>query len=155
MEDFTRAQLTVADDLYVISQRQLIKEWDITGVDSTPKFMFVSRDSVYCGVKESGSETFLWRYYLPTAGFARNIKMGAGGFVTGITQVEGKFMVVVVASDAYLETSTFESEGYILLSAADFFTAEAKQFVGAEISTHLLYLQIHQQNYFIQQSLRH
>jgi hypothetical protein len=100
--------------------------------------MFVSRDSVYCGVKESGSETFLWRYYLPTAGFARNIKMGAGGFVTGITQVEGKFMVVVAASDVYIETSAFESEGYILLSAADFFTAEAKQFVGAEMSTQTL-----------------
>ena len=135
---FYTAQLVTADDLYVVAQRQLIKEWDITGVDSTPKFMFVSRDSVYCGVKESGSETFLWRYYLPTAGFARNIKMGAGGFVTGITQVEGKFMVVIAASDVYLETSAFESEGYILLSAADFFTAEAKQFVGAEMSTQTL-----------------
>jgi hypothetical protein len=135
---FYTAQLVTADDLYVVAQRQLIKEWDITGVDTTPKFMFVSRDSVYCGVKESGSETFLWRYYLPTAGFARNIKMGAGGFVTGITQVEGKFMVVVAASDVYLETSAFESEGYILLSAADFFTAEAKQFVGAEMSTQTL-----------------
>jgi len=38
----------------------------------------------------------------------------------------------------FLETSTYESEGFIVLSAADFFTAESKQFVGAEISTFTL-----------------
>ena len=41
-------------------------------------------------------------------------------------------------SDVYKETSTYESEGYLILSAADFFTAESKQFVGAEISTNNL-----------------
>ena len=135
---FYRATLAVADDLYVISERQLIKEWDVTGQDTTPKFMFVSRDSVYCGIKESGSESYLWRYYLPTAGFARDIKIGAGAFVTGITQVDSKFMVVLAGDDVYLETSTYETEGYVLLSAADFFTAESKQFVGAELSTNTL-----------------
>jgi hypothetical protein len=34
-----------------------------------------------------------------------------------------------------MEQTTYESEGYLVLSAADFFTAEQKQFVGAEIST--------------------
>ena len=51
---FYRADLTVADDLYVLANRQLIKEWVISGVDTTPKHMFVSRDSIYCGIKESG-----------------------------------------------------------------------------------------------------
>ena len=82
---FYRADLTVADDLYVLANRQLVKEWVISGVDTTPKHMFVTRDSVYCGVKESGSESYLWRYYLPTAGFARDLEMGASGLITGIT----------------------------------------------------------------------
>ena len=132
---FYRADLTVADDLYVLANRQLVKEWVITGVDTTPKHMFVSRDSVYCGIKESASESYLWRYYLPTAGFARDLEIGASGFITGITQADGKFVISVAGEDIYRETSVYESEGYIMMSAADFFTAESKQFVGAEIST--------------------
>ena len=132
---FYRADLTVADDLYVLANRQLVKEWVISGVDTTPKFMFASRDSIYCGIKESGSESYLWRYYLPTAGFARDLEMGAGGFVTGITQADGKFISVVAGGGVYQESSTYESTGYLITSAADFFTAESKQFVGAEVST--------------------
>ena len=132
---FYRADLTVADDLYVLANRQLIKEWVITGQDTTPKHMFVSRDSIYCGIKESGSESYLWRYYLPTAGFARDLEMGEAGLVLGITQANGQFIISVGGGGVYKETTTHESEGYIVLSAADFFTAESKQFVGAEIST--------------------
>ncbi len=132
---FYRADLTVADDLYVLANRQLVKEWVISGVDTTPKHMFVSRDSIYCGIKESASESYLWRYYLPTAGFARDLEMGEAGLVFGITQSNGKFIISVGGGGIYKETALHESEGYILLSAADFFTAESKQFVGAEIST--------------------
>jgi hypothetical protein len=132
---FYRADLTVADDLYVLANRQLVKEWVIDSVDTTPKHMFVSRDSVYCGIKESASESYLWRYYLPTAGFARDLEMGEAGFVLGITQANGQFIISVGGGGIYKETTTHESEGYVILSAADFFTAESKQFVGAEIST--------------------
>ena len=132
---FYRADLTVADDLYVLANRQLVKEWVISGVDTTPKHMFVSRDSIYCGIKESGSESYLWRYYLPTAGFARDLEMGEAGLVLGITQADGQFIISVGGGGVYKETTTHEAEGYIVLSAADFFTAESKQFVGAEIST--------------------
>ena len=132
---FYRADLTVADDLYVLANRQLIKEWVVSGVDTTPKHMFVSRDSIYCGIKESGSESYLWRYYLPTAGFARDLEIGEAGFILGITQADGQFIISVGSGGVYKETTIHEAEGYILLSAADFFTAESKQFVGAEIST--------------------
>ena len=129
-----RLELVNADDLYVLANRQLIKEW-VTAVDTTPKSMFVSRDSVYLGIKEATNEVNLWRYYLPTGGLARDLQTTGNGFVKGITQTDGKFMVVVSGSDVYKESSTYESEGYLVLSAADFFTAESKQFVGAEIST--------------------
>ena len=132
---FYRADLTVADDLYILANRQLIKEWVIDSVDTTPKHMFVSRDSVYCGIKESASESYLWRYYLPTAGFARDLEIGVAGHVLGITQSNGKFVISVSGADIYRETSVYESTGYLMMSAADFFTAEHKQFVGAEIST--------------------
>lgn len=133
-----RADLTVADNLYVLANRQLIKEWVIDSVDTTPHSMFVSRDSVYVGVKESASTSYLWRYYLPTAGLARDLEVNAGGLVYGITQSEGKFVISVAGAGVYKETSTYETEGYLIMSAADFFTAESKQFVGAEISTEAL-----------------
>ena len=129
-----RLELVAADNLYVLANRQLVKEW-ITDVDTTPKSMFVSRDSVYVGVKEDNNEVNLWRYYLPTGGIARDLQTVGNGFVQGIVQRDGKFIISVTGSDAYKETSTYESEGYLVLSAADFFTAESKQFVGAEIST--------------------
>ena len=129
-----KLELVAADNLYVLANRQLVKEW-ITDVDTTPKSMFVSRDSVYVGVKEDDNKVNLWRYYLPTGGIARDLQTSGNGFVQGIVQRDGKFIISVTGSDAYKETSTYESEGYLVLSAADFFTAESKQFVGAEIST--------------------
>ena len=130
-----RTELVAADDLYVLANRQLVKEWVVTGVDTTPHAMFVSRDSVYMGVKEATNEVNLWRYYLPTGGLARDLQTTGNGLVYAITQNAGKFVVSVSGSDVYKEQSTYESEGYLVLSAADFFTAEQKQFVGAELST--------------------
>ena len=130
-----RTQLVAVDDLYVLANRQLIKEWIYTGIDATPHAMFVSRDSVYMGVKEDTNEVNLWRYYLPTGGLARDLQTTGTGPISGITQTDGMFVMISMGSDVYKEQSTYESEGYLVTSAADFFTAESKQFVGAEIST--------------------
>ena len=132
---FYRAELRVADDLYVLGGRQLIKEWDIDNIDTTPYSMFVSRDSIYMGVQESTNESYLWRYYLPTAGIARDLSLNNGGKVYGITIADGKFVCVVNDVAVVKETVEFEDEGYLITAAADFFTAEQKQFVGAEVST--------------------
>ena len=134
-----RSDLVVADDLYVLANRQLLKEWD-NGVAGSPHSMFASRDSIYVGVRESATDTYLWRYYLPTAGLARDLKVPGQGLVGGIKQVQGKFFVLVqgTSGGVFMETSTYETEGYVIMSAADFFTAESKQFVGAEISTNAL-----------------
>ena len=129
-----KLELVAADNLYVLANRQLVKEW-VTAVDTTPKSMFVSRDSVYIGIKEANNETNLWRYYLPTGGLARDLQTAGNSFVTGIVQSNGKFVICVSGSDVYIETSTYETTGYLITSAADFFTAESKQFVGAEVST--------------------
>jgi len=106
--------------------------------------MFVSRDSIYCGIKESGSESYLWRYYLPTAGFARDLEINHSGSssnakVLGVTRANdgstSKFIIAVEGEAMYKETSTYSSEGYVVTAAADFYTAEEKQFVGAKVST--------------------
>ncbi len=130
-----RAELVAADDLYVLANRQLIKEWVVDSINTTPTSMFTSRDSVYIGVQEETNEANLWRYYLPTGGLARDLQTTGTGPISGITQTGGMFVMISMGSDVYKEQSTYESEGYLVTSAADFFTAESKQFVGAEIST--------------------
>ena len=122
-----RATLTVADDLYVLANQQLIKEWNIDSVTAQPMFLFTTRDSVHTGIKESASESYLWRYYLPTAGIARYYKLGAGSLVQGINKVNEQFIATVNGSGLHQQSATaFESEGYLITSPADFFTAEAK-----------------------------
>ena len=128
-----RATLTVADDLYVLAQNQLIKQWDEDSIDNSPNALFTTRDSVYTGIKESGSTSFLWRYYLPTAGIARYYKASAGGTVNNIVNVNEKFLFTVSSDGVYQQTSNYEAEGFIIAAPADFFTAENKQFVEASV----------------------
>ena len=128
-----RANLRVADDLYVLAENQLIKQWDVDGIDNSPNALFTTRDSVYTGIKESGSTSFLWRYYLPTAGIARYYKATAGGTVNNIVNVNEKFLFTVTSDGVYQQTNTFEQEGFIIAAPADFFTAENKQFVEASV----------------------
>ena len=128
-----RATLTVADDLYVLGQNQLIKQWDEDGLDNSPNTLFTTRDSVYTGIKESGSTSFLWRYYLPTAGIARYYKASAGGTINNIVHVDEKFLFTVASDGVYQQTSIYELEGFIIAAPADFFTAENKQFVEASV----------------------
>ena len=128
-----RANLRVADDLYVLAENQLIKQWDADSIDNSPNALFTTRDSVYTGIKESGSTSFLWRYYLPTAGIARYYKASAGGTVNNIVSVNEKFVFTVTSDGVYKQTSVFEQEGFLIAPPADFFTAENKQFVEASV----------------------
>ena len=126
-----RAALTVADDLYVLSGNQLIKEWDADNIDNSPSALFTTRDSVYTGIKESGSTSFLWRYYLPTGGIARYYKAGVGATIQNIKLVDEKFLFTVTSSGVFKQSSNFEEEGFLIAPPADFFTAENKQYVEA------------------------
>ena len=138
---FFTADLTVADNLYVLTNRQLVQQWD-NGVDQSPHSMFVTRDSVYMGIHESATETNLWRYYLPTAGIARDISIthssDSDAKMTGITltgTTVPKFIAVVDGVGVFKETDTYVSTGYIISSLADFYTSEKKQWVGAKLNT--------------------
>ena len=138
---FYSAEVTVADNLYVLANRQLIKQWD-NGIDLTPHSMFVTRDSVYMGVHESATTTYLWRYFLPTAGIARDIGIthasNTTSVVTGITQAGTtvpKFVFVSNGQGVYKELDTYVSTGYIVTALADFYTSEKKQWVGAKLNT--------------------
>ena len=104
--------------------------------------MFVTRDSVYMGVHESATETYLYRYFLPTGGIARDVGIthssNTTSVVNGITQTgttSPRFIFVSTGQGVYKELSTYVSTGYIVTALADFYTSEKKQWVGAKLNT--------------------
>ena len=49
--------------------------------------------------------------------------------------MDGKFLATLQESGVWQETSNYETEGYLITANADFFTAERKQWVEAQVET--------------------
>ena len=131
---------TIATDgvLYTVDDRQLIKEFgdNDTTVDKSPTAFFNTRDQIYFGIVDSGTETDLYSIYLPTLGYARNIYYkGTSGKVTGIAIANGKLFFIVAGIGLIKEAATLVDDGYLILPAADFYTSQAKQWIGGRIYT--------------------
>lgn len=131
---------TIATDgvLYTVDDRQLIKEFgdNSTTVDKSPTAFFNTRDQIYFGIVDSGTETDLYSIYLPTLGYARNIYYkGTSGKVTGIAIANGKLFFIVAGIGLIKEAATLVDDGYLILPAADFYTSQAKQWIGGRIYT--------------------
>ena len=134
---------TIATDgvLYTVDNRQLIKEFgdNSTTVDKSPTAFYNARDQIYFGVVDSASETDLYSIYLPTLGYARNIYYtGTSGKVKGIAIVNGKLFFLVTGIGLIKEAATLVSDGYLILPAADFYTSQAKQWIGGRVYTNEL-----------------
>jgi len=133
-------QATVASDgvIYTLQGRQLIKEFgdDDTSVDKSPTAFYNTRDQIFFGVVDSTTQTDLYSIYLPTLGYARNIYyIGTSGKVMGITEAKGRMFFLVTGVGLIKEADTLVSDGYITLPAADFFTSQAKQWIGGRVYT--------------------
>ena len=131
---------TIATDgvLYTLDDRQLIKEFgdNDTTVDKSPTAFFNTRDQIYFGIIDSGTETDLYSIYLPTLGYARNIYYtGTSGKVTGIAIANGKLFFIVAGIGLIKEAATLVDDGYLILPAADFYTSQAKQWIGGRVYT--------------------
>ncbi len=131
---------TIATDgvLYTVDDRQLIKEFgdNDTTVDKSPTAFFNTRDQIYFGIVDSGTETDLYSIYLPTLGYARNIYYtGTSGKVTGIAISNGKLFFIVAGIGLIKEAATLVDDGYLILPAADFYTSQAKQWIGGRVYT--------------------
>ena len=136
------AQVVASDNLYIISNKQVMKEWgdDDTTVDRGPVKFVKTREQIYMGVIEDANETHLWSVFLPTLGIARNIYWDANS-----KEVQG----IAIANDILFfslkdvgvvkeDISNYVGEGYVILSAADFYTASAKQWIGSRIYTNTM-----------------
>lgn len=139
---------TVATDgvLYTLDQTQLIKQFgdENTSVDKSPTAFFNTRDQIYFGVIEQGvglgsPETQLYTIYLPTFGYARDLYYtGTHGLVKGIAVVNDRLFFIVDQVGLVKELTTYVDGGYIVFPAADFYTAQAKQWVGGRLYTNVM-----------------
>ena len=132
-----RAEVTNANNLYVLVNNQLIKQWGdgTTTLDQAPYKIVSTRDSIYTGIKDTASKTNLWRYYLPTGGIARDLEFSEGGIVEGISVFSDNIFATVSGGGIYRETTNYVLSGYIITALGDFFTSEKKQWVGAKLNT--------------------
>jgi len=118
-----------------LREAQLLRTWgDGTETrDRSPHRIWPTRDSVFWGVIEDGSETHLWRYHLATGGVSRNLVLGSSGLVRGITVVDDRLFATVDGAGAYEENATYATSGYLIGPQADFYTTSPKNWVGARV----------------------
>lgn len=121
------------EDLQLIFQ---VGDRDTTD-DLTPYSMHATRDSIYIAIPEAGeTATTLWRYYLPTGGYARGLEIdtGSADTVRSFLIEDDRLWAAVDTEGLWLETDEYVPTGYIIGPLADFFTSEDKQWVGADLS---------------------
>lgn len=131
-----QAQVATDGVLYTLDQRQLVKEFgdNDTTVDKSPTAFYNTRDQIFFGIVNSATETDLYSIYLPTLGYARNIYYtGTSGKVMGISTAKGKLFFLVTGVGLIKEANTYVDEGYVILPAADFYTSQAKQWIGGRV----------------------
>jgi len=132
-----RSEITNSNNLYVLVNAQLIKQWGdgTTTLDQAPYKIVSTRDSIFTGIIDTASKTNFWRYYLPTGGIARDLEFGESGVVKGIAVYSDRLFATVSGGGIYRETTNYVTTGYIITALADFFTSEKKQWVGAKLNT--------------------
>ena len=132
-----RAEITNANNLYVLVNAQLIKQWGdgTTTLNQAPYRLISTRDSIFVGIIDSASKTNLWRYYLPTGGIARDLEFAESGIVEGIAVFSDRLFATVSGGGLYRESTNYVTTGYVITPLADFFTSEKKLWVGAKVIT--------------------
>ena len=135
-----RAEITNANNLYVLVNAQLIKQWGSGSntLNQAPYKIISTRDSIYVGIVDSASKTNLWRYYLPTGGIARDLEFAESGVVQSISVFADRLFATVSGGGLYRESTNYVSTGYVITPLADFFTSEKKQWVGAKLNTNVV-----------------
>jgi hypothetical protein len=129
-----RATVGPADTSFALGAIQLLRTWEPPTASSSgaPMAFAVARDSAYMIVHENATDTYVWRYYFPTAGISRDRLLesttGAQGFGFGFLQDIA--FASVGGQGVVRDSGELEGAAYIILPAADFFTSTTKSWLG-------------------------
>lgn len=136
---FYTAELDLSGQ-YTLSNQQLVYQLGDreTTKDISPSAIYSTRDSIYLAVvEEASNDVTLWRYYLPTKGYARDLELtfGSALSVSSLVEVDDRFYVGVPESGIWVEDDKFVLDGYFIGPLADHFTAEPKQWISARLTS--------------------
>ena len=106
--------------------------------DYTADFMYATRDSIYLATQSDldADVKQLWRFYLPTAGYARDLEIDSGGLaIESVADAAGRLWLSVNTLGIFKEQDTYTASGYMIGPVADFSSSDAKQWVESYVST--------------------
>lgn len=95
-------------------------------------FMYATRDSIYLATQSDLDTDMqqLWRFYLPTMGYARDLEIDSTGLpVESIAEAADRLWLSVNTKGIYKEQDTYVSSGYFIGPAADFSSSDLKQWI--------------------------
>lgn len=124
----------------VLAGIELLRQWgdpDTQTLDQRPREIVTTRDSVYVTVPDDGSETHLWRVYLPSGGLWRALVFDGGGAGRSIFTVGGRLWVTIDGEGIARETGTFVPEGWLIGPVVDLFSASEKSWSTLRVSATL------------------
>lgn len=138
--NITRFYTASLGEQYSIDNLQLIFQVGdrSTTADLSATSILATRDSFYIATPDEGANSStVWRYYLPTTGFASSYQFGttvASHDVTSMVWASGVLYASVASEGLWKEQDTYVATGYIIGPLADFFSSESKQWVSGELT---------------------
>lgn len=123
-----------------LREGQVLRQWG-DGSETrnrAPHRIISTREAVWTGVIEDGTEAHLWRYHLETGGLVRDLVLGASARVHGLVVIDNRVFANLWVNGLWREDTTYASSGYLIGPLADFFNAARKAWVGARLQTGVL-----------------
>ncbi len=127
---------------FTLKDSTVIRRWDHEGtgdhgVNHHPSTMTAARDSLFIGIDEGHGKTAgLWRYDLASGGRVRHLRSNVtSAQVVDVMSHQDRLFFSVSGSGLWREQTTYASEGWLITSAGDLFSATEKQWVGAYLDT--------------------
>jgi hypothetical protein len=111
---------------------EVVREWD----NGAPTSIVADREQVYTTVV-AGGETHAWRYDVVEGGLFRHFVYPAAGD-TSLAVVDGTLFAAIDAAGVWRPAVEFVADGWLIGPLADFFSADIKLWVGAQIDAGLI-----------------
>lgn len=114
---------------------RLVREFEESAADSTPRGFLVTRDGVFFCVTDA-AERNVWRYELSTAGLSQELEISdTESLCRGMTMIDGRLILTSDQNGLVRETTSYEASGYVILPAADFFSSAVKSWIGLRLAS--------------------
>lgn len=123
---------------YVVKSRQVLWEWELSLSDfAAPAHIVTTRDYAYIGLRSDGGALELWKYDLETGAVLRtSFRSTATLGFAGLALAGDRLVYVNEGGALYVESTRYESFGYLISSLADNFDPDEKVWAAYRLLLH-------------------